>query len=144
MFIIPQRYQLVYGSSGLDAGVRLIPFTVTIPVGTIFASTIAGNLKVPPLYVLLVGTSFQIIGFALLGTLPLTLDIPKQMYGFEFLAGWGCGMNFSLLFVMIPHVNEKRFHCKSHCHLPPTHPIAHILTISSGWHGCRSPVQIYR
>lgn len=110
MFIIPQRYQLVYGTSGLEAGVRLIPFTVTIPVGTIFASTIAGKLKVPPLYLILTGSCLQIIGFALLGTLPSSLEIPKQMYGFEFLAGWGCGMNFTLLFVMIPFVNENRYY----------------------------------
>lgn len=118
MFVIPQRYQLVYGTSGLDAGVRLIPFTVTIALGTIFASTIAGKLKVPPIYLLLVGSCLQVLGFALLGTLPLTLEIPRQMYGFEIIAGWGCGMNFTLLFVMIPFVNEKRFHGKSCCHPP--------------------------
>lgn len=120
MFIIPQRFQLVYGTSGLDAGVRLIPFTITIPVGTIFASTIAGKLRVPPIYLILVGSCLQIIGFSLLGTLPATLEIPRQMYGFEFIAGWGCGMNFSLLFVMIPYVNEKRYHCEfSHIRCQP-------------------------
>lgn len=112
MFILPQRYQLVYGTSGLDAGVRLIPFTITIPVGTIFASTISGKLKVPPLYLILAGSCLQVVGFALLGTLPSSLEIPRQMYGFEFLAGWGCGMNFTLLFVMIPFMNEKRHHGK--------------------------------
>ncbi|KAI1382510.1 putative multidrug resistance protein fnx1 [Hypoxylon trugodes] len=110
MFHIPQRFQLVYGTSGLDAGVRLIPFTVTIPAGMIFSSTIAGRLKVPPLYLLLAGSCLQVIGFALLGTLPLSLEIPGRIYGFEFIAGWGCGMNFALLFVLIPFVNEKRYH----------------------------------
>ncbi|KAI1139297.1 putative multidrug resistance protein fnx1 [Hypoxylon sp. FL0543] len=110
MFIMPQRFQLVYGTSGLDAGVRLIPFTVVIPVSSIFASGIAGKLKVPPLYLLIVGSCFQVLGFALLGTLPSTLTIPPRIYGFEILAGWGCGINFALLFIMIPWVNEKPDH----------------------------------
>ncbi|KAI1773179.1 putative multidrug resistance protein fnx1 [Hypoxylon cercidicola] len=110
MFIIPQRFQLVYGMSGLDAGVRLIPFTVMIPVSSIVASTVAGKLKVPPLYLLLIGSCFQVLGFALLGTLPSTLEIPARIYGFEILAGWGCGINFALLFILIPWVNEKRDH----------------------------------
>ncbi|XXH01648.1 hypothetical protein Hte_008008 [Hypoxylon texense] len=110
MFIIPQRFQLVYGLSGLDAGVRLIPFTVMIPVSSIVASTIAGKLKVPPLYLLLIGSCFQVLGFALLGTLPSDLEIPARIYGFEILAGWGCGINFALLFILIPWVNEKRDH----------------------------------
>ncbi|KAI1503030.1 putative multidrug resistance protein fnx1 [Biscogniauxia marginata] len=108
MFIIPQIFQLVYGTSGLDAGVRLIPFTITLPVGTIFASNIAGKFKVPPLYLILIGSCLQIIGFALLGTLPATLDIPTRIYGYEIITGWGCGMNFTMLFIMIPYVTEKR------------------------------------
>ncbi|RYP64797.1 hypothetical protein DL770_009128 [Monosporascus sp. CRB-9-2] len=108
MFIIPQRFQLVYGTSGLDAGVKLIPFTITIPVGSIFASIITGKLKVPPIYVIMAGSCLQVLGFALLGTLPSTLTIPGRIYGFEMIVGWGCGMNFALLFVMIPFVNEKR------------------------------------
>ncbi|KAI0006766.1 putative multidrug resistance protein fnx1 [Xylariaceae sp. FL0662B] len=105
-----KRFQLVYGLSSLNAGVRLIPFTITIAFGSIFSSTIAGKLKVPPLYMLLTGSYLQMLRFALLGTLPTTPDIPARIYGFEVITGWGCGMSFSLLFVMIPFVNEKRYH----------------------------------
>ena len=108
MFIIPQRFQLVYGTSGLDAGVRLIPFTAAIPVSSIFASTLAGKYKVPPLYLIIAGSCLQVLGFALMGTLPSTFDIPSRIYGFQFIAGWGCGINFSLLFLMVPFVIEKR------------------------------------
>ncbi|OTA92494.1 hypothetical protein M434DRAFT_396376 [Hypoxylon sp. CO27-5] len=110
MFLIPQRFQLIYNTSSLNAGVYLIPFTITIPLGTIFASIIAGKLKVPPVYIILAGSCLQIVGFALLSTLPSTLDIPPRIYGYEIITGWGCGMNFSLLFVMIPFVNEKQYH----------------------------------
>ncbi|KAH8166270.1 hypothetical protein CIB48_g1935 [Xylaria polymorpha] len=108
MFIIPQRFQLVYGTSGLNAGVRLIPFTITIPFGAILASTLAGKLKIPALYIVMGGSILQVIGFSVLGTLPLTLDIPPRIYGGEFIAGIGGGINFALLFVMIPFVNETR------------------------------------
>lgn len=108
MFIIPQRFQLVYGTSGLDAGVRLIPFTAAIPVSSIIASTLAGKYKVPPLYLIIAGSCLQVLGFALLGTLPSTFEIPARIYGFEFIAGWGCGINFPLLFVMVPFVVGKR------------------------------------
>ncbi|KAI0160161.1 putative multidrug resistance protein fnx1 [Xylariaceae sp. FL1272] len=100
MFILPQRFQLVYGTSGLDAGVRLIPFSAVIPIGSIFASILGGKHKVPPVYLL-------VLGFALIGTLPSTLDIPSRIYGYQILAGWGCGINFSLLFILIPLVNKK-------------------------------------
>ncbi|KAJ2998822.1 hypothetical protein NUW58_g206 [Xylaria curta] len=110
MFILPQRFQLVYGTSGLDAGVRLIPFTAVIPVGSIFASILAGKMKIPPVYLLVLGSILQVLGFSLIGTLPSTLDIPHQIYGFQILAGWGCGINFSLLFILIPFFNEKRDH----------------------------------
>ncbi|GAP86914.1 putative MFS multidrug transporter [Rosellinia necatrix] len=108
MFIIPQRFQLVYGTSGLDAGVKLIPFTITIPFGAILASTLAGKLKIPALYVVIAGSVLQVVGFSLLGTLPSTTSIPAQIYGGEFVAGLGGGINFALLFVMIPFVNEGR------------------------------------
>ena len=116
MFLIPQRFQLVYDTSGLDAGVRLIPFTLMMPIGTVLASTIAGRLKVPPLYLVLSGSCLQVIGFALMGTLPTSLDMPRQIYAFQVIAGLGCGMNFTLLFVMIPFIVEKRYHGKSYRH----------------------------
>ncbi|KAF2994210.1 hypothetical protein E8E14_000689 [Neopestalotiopsis sp. 37M] len=109
MFIIPQRFQLSYGSSGFEAGVRLIPFTLALPAGSIFASRLAGKLKVPPLFLLLGGSCLQILGFALLGTLDFTLEAPARIYGYQILSGWGCGMNFSLLFVLIPFVIDGKY-----------------------------------
>jgi MFS family permease len=106
MFIIPQRFQLVYQTSGLDAGVRLMPFTIMIPIGSIVASILAGKHKIPALYLIIAGSILQVIGFALLSTLPTSLSIPSEIYGFQIIAGFGCGINFSLLFIMIPHVND--------------------------------------
>ncbi|KAI1409179.1 putative multidrug resistance protein fnx1 [Hypoxylon sp. FL1857] len=109
IFQLPERFQLVYGLSGLDAGVRLIPFSLAAPFGTGVASGIGNRLKVPAIYIVLAGACFQVIGFALLGTLPATLDIPPRIYGFEILAGFGCGMNFTPLFLAIPQVVEPHY-----------------------------------
>ncbi|KAI1300940.1 putative multidrug resistance protein fnx1 [Xylaria venustula] len=108
VYQIPQRFQLVNGLSGLDAGVRLIPFTLASPVGTAFAATISGRSKIPPIWIIITGAVLQVIGFALLGTLPITTDLLPRTYGFEIIAGFGCGMNLALLFVIIPQVSEDR------------------------------------
>jgi hypothetical protein len=113
VYQLPQRFQLVNGLSGLDAGVRLIPFTLASPVGTGFAATISGRLKIPPIWIILIGAGLQVIGFALLGTLPITTALLPRTYGFEIIAGFGCGMNLALLFTIVPQVTEKRDQGKS-------------------------------
>ncbi|KAI1817164.1 putative multidrug resistance protein fnx1 [Poronia punctata] len=108
IFQIPERFQLVYGLSGLDAGVRLIPFSLAVPFGTGIASSIATKFKIPAVFIIIAGSVLQVVGFALLGTLPDTLDIPPRIYGFEILAGFGCGMNFTPLFIVITRAVEQR------------------------------------
>ncbi|KAI1355098.1 major facilitator superfamily MFS-1 [Xylaria sp. FL0043] len=108
IFQLPEKYQLVYQLSGLDAGVRLIPFSLSVPFGTGLASGIGNRLKIPAIFILLVGSSLQVVGFTLLATLPDRLDIPPQMYGFEIIAGFGCGMNFTPLFLVITRAVEPR------------------------------------
>lgn len=105
---IPQRYQLVYGLSPLDAGVRLVPFSIFTAVGTMVASGVAGKLKVPPIFLIIFGACLQIVGFALLGTLPLSLELPSQMYGFEVLAAFGSGMSYIMTYLLIPYTAESR------------------------------------
>ncbi|KAI1441286.1 putative multidrug resistance protein fnx1 [Annulohypoxylon stygium] len=107
IFTLPQRFQLVYGFSGLDAGVRLIPFTALIPIGSAFGSRISGRFKIPCVYLMLIGSIMQIIDFAFLGTLPKTLTIPTRTYGLEVLAGFGCGINFLMVLLMIPLVTAE-------------------------------------
>ncbi|XXG96499.1 hypothetical protein Hte_002782 [Hypoxylon texense] len=108
VYQLPQRFQTVNGLTGLEAGVRLIPFTLLAPVGTGIAASVAGRLKVPPIYIIIIGALFQVIGFTLLGTLPTTTEFLPRIYGFEIIAGFGCGMNLALLFVIIPGVVEAR------------------------------------
>ncbi len=89
-------------------GVRLIPFSLAVPFGTGVAAGVAGKSKIPALFVIIAGACLQVVGYALLATLPVSVDIAPQMYAFETIAGLGCGMNFIMLFLMIPRVVEAR------------------------------------
>lgn len=93
--------------SPLGAGVRLLPFTFLCPIGSIFASVIA-KAKVPPIYLLIVGSALQVIGFSLLSTIHITQSIGTTQYVFEIIAGFGVGMNISTLILMTPFCVEDR------------------------------------
>ncbi|KAI1264505.1 putative efflux pump antibiotic resistance protein [Xylariaceae sp. FL1019] len=107
-FQLPQRFQLVNHLSALDAGVRVVPFGGAIPIGTILAANILNKTKTPPIFIVLAGAVLQVIGFALMATLPYTPYIPAKMYGFQILAGFGAGANYQTLYLMIPFVVQPR------------------------------------
>ncbi|PQE23109.1 major facilitator superfamily transporter protein [Rutstroemia sp. NJR-2017a WRK4] len=108
LYQTPQMFQLVYGLNGLDAGIRVVPFTALWAVGLLVSPTLAGRLKVPPIYMILAGSCIQTLGFALMATIPVTLQIPSRIYAYQVIAGLGCGLVFPLLFVMVPFVAEPR------------------------------------
>jgi MFS family permease len=107
-FQIPQRFQLINGLSGLDAGIRLLPFGGMFSVGSMVGTTMASKLKIPAVYLIMGGSVFQIIGFALLGTLPATSNIQPAIYGYLVLIGFGCGLVFIMAYLSVPFVAENR------------------------------------
>ncbi|EMR65128.1 putative efflux pump antibiotic resistance protein [Eutypa lata UCREL1] len=109
-FQLPQRFQLINGLSSLDAGVRLVPFGAAVPIGTVASANIAGKLQVPAVYIIIAGAVLQVVGFALLGTLEASTQIPPAVYGYQVIAGLGCGISFQTLFLAIPFIAEKRDH----------------------------------
>ena len=108
---IPIRAQAVNGVSALIAGFRLLPFAVLVPIGIILASGVAGKRKIPPLYLLLVGSAIQTIGFALLSTSSTTRQEEKSRYVYQAIAGLGVGMNLACLTIMSSLVVEARDKC---------------------------------
>ncbi|OGM40588.1 hypothetical protein ABOM_010663 [Aspergillus bombycis] len=88
IFQLPQRFQVVNGLSPLQAGIRFIPFTAAAPVGSALSSAV--------------------VGFALLSTLSASLTITAAQYGYQIIAGFGCGINISLLILMTPFTVEER------------------------------------
>ncbi|CAH0033861.1 unnamed protein product [Clonostachys rhizophaga] len=102
VFQLPQRFQIINGLSSVDAGVRLVPFGVTVPIGAMLGSRIAGNLRVPPIFVAIGGAILQVVGFALLSQLPSTTQIPPSVYGFQVLCGIGVGATYQSLYILVP------------------------------------------
>lgn len=88
--------------SPFQAGIRLLPFAVSVPVGSLLQSIVATRLKVLPTFVLLAGAILQIIGAALMSTLPTELN-PAQ-YGYQVISGIGLGLNLGVLILLTPFV----------------------------------------
>ncbi|KAF7953324.1 hypothetical protein EAE96_006535 [Botrytis aclada] len=103
IFQLPQRFQVVDGISALDSGFKLIPFTVLAPVGSVISAVLAGKVKIPPIYLVLVASCIQVIGFALLSTLPIKAAASPAQYGYQVITGFGIGINISTLILMTPY-----------------------------------------
>lgn len=110
VFQLPQRFQLLNGLSSVDAGIRLVPFGVAIPIGAMLGSKIAGAFKVPIIYMIVASSIIQVVGFALLSTLPVSREIPASAYGYQILAGVGCGSVYQSLYLLIPLVAGRLHH----------------------------------
>ena len=105
---IPQRFQAVYGTSPFGAGLRLIPFNFSIALSSVLINLIAGKTRIPPVYLLLVGSIIQLVGLALFSTLSDGLTIPTVIYGWEVISGCGIGIVMGMLLVLPPHLVEPR------------------------------------
>ena len=120
IFQLPQRFQIVYGTSPLGAGIRLMPFTFAAPLGSAASALIAGKLKVPPIYLVMCASALHVIGFVMLSTLSFTPNVTAAHYGYEVVAGLGCGINISLLILMTPFSIEKRDQGMLVSYFPPS------------------------
>ena len=105
---IPSRFQVVDGVSALEAGIRVLPFSVLVPIGASITASVAGKTKIPPIYLSFCGSALQVVGFALLSTLPLNTNDNKAQYGYQAIAGFAIGINLGCLTLMAPAVVEKR------------------------------------
>ena len=99
---IPQRYQTVGDTSALTAGIRLLPFTLCTSVGIVFANVLASKLRVPYVFVLLLGAIFQITSTALMSELPT--EPGSKNYGYEVLLALGLGLNLGMLVQLTPQL----------------------------------------
>ena len=76
-FQLPQRFVLVNGLSDFNAGVRIIPFGAAFAFGTMLSGKLASKVRVPGIYLVVIGGLLQVIGYALLGTLGASKSVPK-------------------------------------------------------------------
>ncbi|KAL2847111.1 major facilitator superfamily domain-containing protein [Aspergillus pseudodeflectus] len=104
---LPQRFQTVNSMSALDAGVRLLPYAMLAPVGSLVSNIIFMRRPVP-IPLLIAGATFQVLGLALLVAEPVRESLPAQLYGYETLAGFGVGITFGTLVTITPSSVEPR------------------------------------
>lgn len=110
IFQLPMRYQVIHGTSPLGAGLRTMPFIGAAPVSSVISATLTKK-GVPPLYLIMVASILEIIGFALMATIPPSAVITTRQYGYQILAGLGCGSNLSLLVLLVPFTVRSKDTC---------------------------------
>ncbi|OBT61550.1 hypothetical protein VE03_08909 [Pseudogymnoascus sp. 23342-1-I1] len=98
--LLPERFQLVNGSSPLHAGLSLLPLAAATGLGSFVGGAIssARNLTSPTL---IAGSSLQLLALGLLTTIPDTLSIPHYLYGALVILGLGIGMCLSAGTLMV-------------------------------------------
>ncbi|KAH7385161.1 major facilitator superfamily domain-containing protein [Phaeosphaeria sp. MPI-PUGE-AT-0046c] len=106
IFQLPQKFQILHGATGTMAGMKTMPFTFASALGTGVSEILAK--KGPVVYVVIVLGVLQTIGFALLATLPYSASVPARTYGYQIIAGFGCGINSSTLLLLVPFVVNPR------------------------------------
>lgn len=116
-FQLPQRFQLVNDLDAVNAGVRLLPFGGASTVGGMLVAQVYSKFKIPLVYVVIAGAMLQIMGYALLGTVDAATNIPPKLYGYEVIAGVGCGISYLSLFAAVPFAADKRDHGEFYIHL---------------------------
>ncbi|KAF2871199.1 major facilitator superfamily domain-containing protein [Massariosphaeria phaeospora] len=107
VFQLPQKFQVIYGTSPLGASTRLLPFIGMGAIGAVITSLVAKK-GVPPVYLILFSACLQIVGFVLLGTNTDASKIHASQYGFQVMAGFGAGANSALTILMAPLSVEPR------------------------------------
>lgn len=105
---IPLRLQAVNGLSPLAAGVKLLAYGALVPSGSFVGAALSSKAKVPPIFVLMVGTALQIVGCALMTQLPTNGDLLKASYAYEVIAGLGTGLQTGTLIIITPFVAANR------------------------------------
>ncbi|KAI0379255.1 major facilitator superfamily domain-containing protein [Hypomontagnella monticulosa] len=105
---IPQRYQLVNAATPIQAGARLLAYAAMLPFGIVLSNALTGKFRVAFVYTLILGAALQTIGFALLSTLPTTVETWTGQYGYSVISGLGIGISIGTFYVIGPIAVDKK------------------------------------
>ncbi|KAI1205341.1 putative multidrug resistance protein fnx1 [Annulohypoxylon truncatum] len=105
---LPIRYQTTVGASPLQAGVRLLPFVMCGPIGVTLVAMLSKKRRVPPIYIGLVGSIFQMLGLIFMARGPPNNPDWTPLYGLEVLTGMGMGISIGFVTLLTPYIAEKR------------------------------------
>ncbi|RPA95467.1 putative MFS multidrug transporter [Choiromyces venosus 120613-1] len=106
---LPQRFQIVNGTSATGAGIRLFPMVLTAPLASWFSAVLISVVKIPAFYVLVTACSLQVVGLSLMGTLPTdTMAVSNAQYGYEVIMGMGFGLAITTAIIMVRIVVDAK------------------------------------
>jgi hypothetical protein len=111
-YVIPLRYQIAAGSDPLEAGVRLLPFSLTAPFGSLLVACSFKEGRFAPLYAMILGSIFQVFG--ILGASRGPADKPDWygLPGVSLVTGLGVGFCLCAATILTLLVMEHRDLCK--------------------------------
>ncbi|KAF7931190.1 uncharacterized protein EAE97_009399 [Botrytis byssoidea] len=105
---LPQRFQNVNQMSAVDSGIRILPYILVAPATSMITTSLAGRKRIPLVYLLLLGSSLQLVGTVLLLQVRTVVTSVTALYGYEAIAGCGLGVTFGILILGIPYAVERR------------------------------------
>ncbi|KAL8667019.1 MAG: hypothetical protein Q9202_000941 [Teloschistes flavicans] len=130
---LPQRFQAVNGLSPTAAGIRLLPLLLCSPFASGLSGLLVTKAKVPPAYLLILGSALQLLGVGLTSSLPSTQQsIRPAQYGYEVLMGFGFGLGLSSLLVLVPMVVSKQDIGKVHLPMGENPALTFVTAVAMG------------
>lgn len=95
-------------SSPIGAGIKLLSFSVSCPIGIIACSVLAGRLAIPFCYITLAGVALQITGLFLYSCIDPVTHLWQGQFGYLVLAGLGVGLSVAAFYMAAPLVVEQK------------------------------------
>ncbi|KAI9042371.1 putative benzoate 4-monooxygenase cytochrome P450 [Aspergillus affinis] len=105
---LPGRFQNLNNDSGLDAGVHILPFTLSIAIASASAGGLTARGRFPPIAVFAIGAALQVVGIALLYSVYPSSALPARIYGYQILAGVGVGLSLTTTFNIMPFIVDSK------------------------------------
>lgn len=91
---------------------RLLPYILFVPIGTVVGSVISGRFKTKPIYGMLLGALLQLAAVICFAVIPLSggreSTLPASQYGFQILIGLGNGISYTVNFNGMPYSLDGR------------------------------------
>lgn len=107
---IPERYQIVNGTSALSAGIRLMPMLCASAIGST-ASTVFNSKRNSSFYTLCGANCLLLLGSGLMSKVPIESAIPKSLYGYQIIFGFGEFEKTFTVSTMVYILMENRHRC---------------------------------
>lgn len=91
---IPERFQVVNGTTALGAGIRLIPLLVASSVGSTIGSLVASRTN-QVFYNMVGANCLLLLGSGLMSTGTIGTQEDTALYGYQVIFGFGIGATLS-------------------------------------------------